>query len=99
MARVTLEEWGKRLEATLIKCVNAGAHELADKMSELTPRDTGTAAAGYTVIPATMATPAHIKNEVPYIMYLNDGTVHNEPHQMKEKAIAAFNPNLNRFDK
>ena len=97
MAKVTLEEWGRKLERQIIDATNAAAEELAKDMSDLTPRDTGRAAEGYYVVKATASTPAHIKNDVPYIMVLNDGNLTHEPHAMIQRAIQMFPRNLNRF--
>lgn len=98
MSLTTLEEWADDLERRLIKVTNAAAEELKNSMSNLTPRDTGRAANGYFVIQATSTTPAIIRNEVPYIMFLNDGTPKYFGDNFVQISIQRFNKNLNRFD-
>lgn len=98
MASVTLEQWGKKLERTLVQVTNAAAGELSDSMSRLTRRNTGRAAEGYFVTNSTgPGSPAFIVNNVPYIMVLNDGGPNRAGDNMIERAMQSFNPDLNRL--
>lgn len=98
MAIVTLDQFCDKLHTNVVVAANHLVEEIKQGAADKTRVNTGHAKDGWKVQTITTSgQTAVVYNDVPYIQYLEHGTVHNEADAMLARTVAGINPNLNRF--